>query len=458
MMAQVCTGFKKCAKARHQQGKLPWSKHHRMKLLFLTPQLPYPPRQGTALRNWGLISQLAQRHEVWLLSFSDAALGTEIHPTLQATCKQIATFPTPQRTKTDRVRTLLTSHLPDMGWRLWSPAFLHQLETWLAQEHFDIVQIEGIELARYALESSMGMASKPNGQSSIVFDDHNCEYQMQQRWFERDVRNPKRWPAAAYSFAQWRRLIQLERAMIRAADATLCVSPQDRESIRWLDPQIQPHVILNGIELATYEKKETTDDGRRTTVSQSSVVRHPSSLPPSPNRIVFTGKMDFRPNIDAMLWFGQAVWPAVKQQCADAKLVIVGQKPSPRLDVLRGDPSIELTGEVEDVRPYIAEAAVYVAPLRIGSGTRFKLLEAMALRKPIVSTTLGCEGFDITPDKEMVIADAAPDFARAVLDLLGNAGKQKTIGENAYHFVAATYDWSAIVPKLEYIYRLIHHR
>ena len=401
-----------------------------MKLLFLTPQLPYPPRQGTALRNWGLISQLAQRHEVWLLSFSDA--GTEIHPTLQATCKQIVTFPTPQRTKADRVRTLITSHLPDMGWRLWSPAFLQQLKTWLAQEQFDIVQVEGIELARYALQSSIA-----NRQWSIVFDDHNCEYQMQQRWFERDVHNPKRWPAAAYSFAQWRRLIALERAMIQAADATLCVSSQDRESIRRLDSKIQPHVILNGIDLTTYQQPAASN-----AIGQSS----------NHSFIVFTGKMDFRPNIDAMLWFGEEVWPAVKQQCADAKLVIVGQKPSPRLDVLRGDPSIVLTGEVDDVRPYIAEAAVYVAPLRIGSGTRFKLLEAMALRKPIVSTTLGCEGFDITPGREMMIADTPADFAQATLALLNDATQRAAMGEAAYRFVAATYDWSAIVPKLEQIY------
>ena len=409
-----------------------------MKLLFLTPQLPYPPRQGTALRNWGLISQLAERHEVWLLSFADAASGTGIHPMLQATCRQIATFPTPQRSKIDRVRTIFTSHIPDMGWRLWSPAFLQQLETWLAQEHFDVIQVEGIELARYALESSMG-----NGQSSIVFDDHNCEYQMQRRWFERDVRNPKRWPAAAYSLVQWRRLIALERAMIQAADATLCVSPQDRESIRQLDPKIEPHLILNGIELASYTTRKTTDAGRPTT-------QQPSSS--SPNHVVFTGKMDFRPNIDAMLWFGQEVWPAVKQQCAGVKLIIVGQKPSPRLDVLRSDPDIVLTGEVDDVRPYIAEAAVYIAPLRIGSGTRFKLLEAMALRKPSVSTTLGCEGFDITPGKEMVIADTPSDFAQATLTLLNDATKCAAIGEAAYQFVSATYDWSAIVPNLESIY------
>jgi len=145
-----------------------------MRLLFLTPQLPYPPKQGTALRNWGLISHLSRQHEIWLMSFdergaSDSALPA---PLLKA-CKQVAVFPLPRRTGRDRLNTLLTSSLPDMAWRLWSSEFDAQLHHWLSQESFDIVQIEGIELARYA----------QHGDYKLIFDDHNCEYLMQQRWF-----------------------------------------------------------------------------------------------------------------------------------------------------------------------------------------------------------------------------------------------------------------------------------
>ena len=178
--------------------------------------------------------------------------------------------------------------------------------------------------------------------------------------------------------------------------------------------------------------------------------------PQSPSRspsLVFTGKMDFRPNIDAMLWFAQEVWPAVRQAHPNAKLFIVGQKPSTRLDGLRSDPNIVLTGEVEDIRPHIAQASVYIAPLRIGSGTRFKLLEAMAMRKAIVSTSLGCEGFDVAHGREMLIADTPATFAQAINTLLGDEAQRKTIGQAAHQFVSATYDWGAIVPKLEAIYR-----
>jgi sugar transferase (PEP-CTERM/EpsH1 system associated) len=415
-----------------------------MKLLFLTPQLPYPPKQGTALRNWGLISHLSKRHQVWLLSFDDTG---SIHPVLQSACKAIVTFPTPRRTKADRLRTLLTSAIPDMGWRLWSPEFAAKFDEWVAQENFDIIQIEGIELARYALQSPRWAipSAITNHQSRIVFDDHNCEYLMQQRWFERDVKNPKRWHAAAYSFVQWRRLITLERAITHKAHATLCVSPQDRDAIQHLDPAIKPHVILNGIDVAAYEEYEGIRDWRLESMSQSPV----SNL----QSLVFTGKMDFRPNIDAMLWFAEAAWPMVKQAHPHAQLRIVGQKPSPRLDGLRSDPNIVLTGEVADIRPHIAQANVYIAPLRIGSGTRFKLLEAMAMRKAIVSTSLGCEGFEVTNGREMMIADEPTQFAQAVNALLSDEARCAALGEAAYQFVSATYDWAAIVPKLEAIYR-----
>ena len=354
---------------------------------------------------------------------------------LQNACKSIATFPTPRRTKVDRLRTLLTSSLPDMAWRLWSPEFAAKLDEWLAQEHFDIIQIEGIELARYGFQSKV-----QNLKSKIVFDDHNCEYLMQQRWFERDIKNPERWPAAAYSFAQWRRLIGFERAIIRKSQATLCVSPQDKISIRHLDPAIQPHVILNGIDVADYEE---IGDKRLEINPQS-----PTSNFQSPS-LVFTGKMDFRPNIDAMLWFAQEAWPAVKQAHPSARLFIVGQKPSARLDGLRSDPNIVLTGEVEDIRPHIAPASVYIAPLRIGSGTRFKLLEAMAMRKAIVSTSLGCEGFEVANGREMMIADTPSAFAQAINMLLSDEARCNALGHAAHQFVSSTYDWAAIVPKLE---------
>jgi sugar transferase (PEP-CTERM/EpsH1 system associated) len=418
-----------------------------MRLLFLTPQLPYPPHQGTALRNWGLISNLAQRHEIWLMSFDDSPSlragekvgpkdrGVRANPSpLQQACAQIAVFPVPRRSTSARLRTLITSSLPDMAWRLWSPGFERGLNDWLRDHAFDVIQIEGIELARYLL-SARSNPRYASRNTKFVFDDHNCETMLQHRTFETDVRKLARWHGAAYSFVQWQRLREFERRVIRAADATLCVSPQDGEALRQLAPGVQPHTIYNGIDVASY-----------------STYHLPITNHQQPT-IVFTGKMDFRPNVDAMLWFAQDIWPMIRQAHPNVQLNIVGQKPSPRLDPLRADSSITLTGRVEDVRPHIAQADVYIAPLLAGGGTRFKLLEAMAMRRAIVTTTLGCEGFDVTSGRELIVADEAQAFAGAVIELLRSEPRRRALGERAHAFVSVTYDWRQIVPKLEDVYR-----
>ncbi len=411
-----------------------------MRLLFLTPQLPYPPQQGTALRNWGLISHLAMagKHEIYLLSFNETP-EKEIHPTLRTACKEIATVAVPRRSTRDRLRTLATSSLPDMAWRLWSPEFAQKLRAWLRDHHFDIVQVEGIELARYMID--LAVEKRPRDYH-LVFDDHNCEYLLQQRTHEMDLRRG-RLHGAAYSWVQWQRLHDFERAALQAADATLCVSPQDQSLLRQLEPRAKVHTIYNGIDVRAYQAPlpvgETRSVGERALAGKGS--------------IIFTGKMDFRPNIEAMLWFQRDAWPYVKQAHAAAKWFIVGQKPSPRLDVLRNDPDIVITGQVDDVRPFIANADVYIAPLLAGGGTRFKLLEAMAMRRAIVSTTLGCEGFEVQSGREMIVADTGSEFASAINELLRSESRRREMGERAHAFVASTYDWHSIVPKLEDVYR-----
>ena len=390
---------------------------------MLTPQLPYPPRQGTALRNWGLLSGLARQHEIWLLSFAEP--GQTPHPTLAAACARIATFPAPLRTTATRLRGLVASALPDMAWRLWSPEFLARALAWLKEAAFDAVQVEGIELARYGLALAPELRARGG---RVIFDDHNCEYLLQQRSAETDLRNPRRWHAAAYSFVQTLRLRAFERRAAREADVTLVVSRQDGASLQRLDPALQPHEVPNGIDTGHYDAFPEGSDA---------------------NALVFTGKMDFRPNIDAMLWFGAEVWPRIKAGWPEARWRIVGQKPSPRLDVLRADPAVTITGAVDDIRTEIARTAVYIAPLRVGDGTRFKLLEAMAMRRAIVTTSLGCEGFDVQDGREMIIADAPDVFARGVLELLADPARRAALGERGHAFAASGYDWSVIVPRLE---------
>ncbi len=400
-----------------------------MKILFLTPQAPYPPHKGTALRNWGLIAGLALRHQVSLLSFQTSGQELQPAPPLIAACARVETVPQPARTLRDRLRDMLTTRQPDMALRLASKQYSQRLADWLVREPFDVVHVEGIELAPYL---NIVEAARPR--PFVVFDDHNCEYLLQQRTCLTDLRAPTRWFGAAYSFVQWRRLRRYEAQVCRRADRVLAVSAADAAALRKLVPGLDVTIVPNGIDTQTYT---------------------PAPSYPHAPTLVFTGTMDFRPNVDAVLWFARKVLPRVRAEVPEARFVVVGQRPHRRLDGLRGDPAVTLTGWVEDVRPYIAGAAVYVAPLRMGGGTRLKLLEAMAMGRPVVATRLGAEGYPVTDGRELLLADTPADFAAAVVALLRapeQEGRRAELGQIARSFVEQRYDWRVIVPRVEAIY------
>lgn len=400
-----------------------------MKILILTPQLPYPPRQGTTIRNFGLISYLAQRHTVDLLTFLAPGERLDAHNPLHRLCRRVYALPQPARPLADRARATLLSPLPDMALRLEAPAMHRQAQAWLAGDTYDIVQVEGIEMAQYARHAA--------GRAPVVFDDHNCEYLLQQRNALNDLRVPRRWHAAGYSLVQWQKLRRYEAQVCREAAAVVAVSGPDRAALWRLVPEAAITVIPNGIDLAAYPPAE------------------PDPADSSPT-LLFTGKMDYRPNIDAALWFGRAVLPLILARRPDVRWQIVGLNPHPRLDVLRRLPQVEITGAVDDVRPYLAAAAVYIIPMRVGGGTRFKALEAMAAAKPIVSTSLGVEGLPVADGRELLLADSPLEFAAAILRLLDDRAQDGSLGRSlgaaARRLVADRYTWETILPALEQLY------
>lgn len=408
----------------------------RQRILFLTPQLPYPPEQGTAIRNYNLLRQVASRHEVALLSFdSREGDGLRDHPSrvgpLSAFCRPLRVIPVPRRSPADRLRTLLTSSLPDMAFRLYAPAFVQALREIVSQERYDIVQIEGIELARYGLllREWLGAAAP-----RVILDEHNAEYLLQRRAFETDLAHPGRWPAALYSLVQWSRLAHFERRACRAATAVAACSEADARALQALVPGLEVLVVPNGVDTERYQPGI------------------PDSLPLQHPAIVFTGKMDFRPNVDGVLWFYERVWPTVRATVRDVRFYVVGQSPHQRLDPLRADPQVTITGYVPDILPYFGGADVYIVPLRIGGGTRLKVLEAMSSGLPIVSTTLGAEGIELTPGQHALLADEPEAFARAVLSVLQDRDRAH-LGLAAGQRAREVYDWRSIALRLEGLYQ-----
>jgi len=402
-----------------------------MQILIITPQLPYPPRQGTTIRNYNLIRGLAANHTVDLLTFLAPGEAPTVDNPLLSLCGRVAYVEQPLRTTADRIRSTATTLTPDMGLRLESPTMHALVRAWCRATKYDVVQVEGIELAQYGMAVA-GRRTAPD-RPALVFDDHNCEYLLQQRNALTDLRRVQRWPAAAYSLTQWQKLRRYERAILRAADAVLAVSEADRRALAPLAGDTPLALISNGIDTEAYKPQ-------------------PEPLPSSTN-VVFTGKMDYRPNIDAVLWFAHEVLPRIVALEPETRFQIVGMNPHNRLDVLRKQANIEITGAVDDTRRYIQQAAAYVIPMRIGGGTRFKALEAMACGVPIVSTRLGVEGIAVTDGRELLLADAPDVFAAAVVRLMrdtrAGGALRRQLGEQGRRLVESTYSWEHIIPRLE---------
>lgn len=410
---------------------------HFMKLLLFTPQLPFPPHQGTTIRNFYLIKYLARHHTIDLITFLAPGQQLATDNPLYQYCRQIYTMPQPVRTLWERAGAAFISTQPDMALRLENNAMRALVDQ--LDEAYDIIQFEGIEMAQYGLQAHRRLSAR-QADVRLVFDDHNCEYLLQKRNALTDLRQPKRWLAGGYSLLQWLKLRRYEAAVCRAADIVTAVSGPDQTALEALVPGLQVTVVPNGIAPEAYDP----------------TIRPVEALS-RPWKLLFTGKMDYRPNVDAMIWFGEEVLPLIQQQEPGVQLQIVGMNPHARLNPLHANPAITITGAVESISPYLADAAVYVVPLRVGGGTRFKVLEAMAQGLPIVSTHLGVEGLNVTDGRELLLASAPSAFAEAVVHLLADRKSDGSLaaqlGRQARAFVEENYSWESIMPQLEACYR-----
>ena len=401
-----------------------------MDILLLTPQLPYPTYQGTTLRNFNILNGLAGDHQIDLLSFDEREDPAGIPEPISALCRTVESIAAPRRGTTKRVWQMATTRQPDMALRLHNEQYAAALEACLRRQRYDIVQIEGIELAW-----TMPVIRQAAPDAAIVYDAHNAETLLQSRSGAVDRDSIRRWPAAVYSGLQSARLKEYEAWACREADSIVAVSEKDRLALldlSGIDPQ-KIRVIPNSIDTASYDLTAMTLDDRLCF------------------DIVFSGKMDYRPNVDAVLWFAGAVWPLIKQELPGATWAIVGQKPHPRLEPLHALTDVTVTGWVPDVKPYLAGAGVFIMPFRVGSGTRLKLIEALAAGCAVVSTGVGAEGFPVVDRQELLFGDTAETFAAKSIMLLKDAQERAYLGERGKQF-AQNYDWTVIVPRFQSVY------
>ncbi|HEY1014460.1 MAG TPA: glycosyltransferase, partial [Herpetosiphonaceae bacterium] len=366
-----------------------------MRILFLTPYPAYPPHGGGVQRMYQLIRQLSKRHEVWCLSLASGPEAVAAAQPLAEWC-HLTLAPAPRRSLAERAASTLLSPLPDMALRAPIAGYRAALLNLLREVPFDVVQAESIEMAAGAL-----LARRHGAWAAL--DEWNAEYLLQRRAALTDLRAPRRAHAALYSLIQWRKLAAYERSLSRRLDQIFVVSREDAAALRRLDARRAPGedfpVIPNGVDTAYFAP--------------------PQERAIDPDLLLFTGTLDFRPNIDALIWFVREVLPLIRRERPGARLRIVGRSPAPAVLALARPGVVEVTGAVPDVRPSFAEAAVYVLPMRMGGGVRLKLLEALAAETPLVSTAMGADGVEgLRHGEHCLLADAPAEFAQAVLGLL----------------------------------------
>lgn len=398
-----------------------------MKILFLTSQFPYPPHSGAALRAHGLIGGAVNHgHDVVLFSFASG--NVEENPFSEQLDEVILAKPDPW-TRRRRIMNLILSRRADMQRRFWSDSALDKILKRLDKGDIDIVHAESLEMAAY-----LPIIHKTHPTIPLIYGSLNAEADLQRSMFATDRES---WLSArgvagsVYSFIQWQRLLEFEGLICHIASHVLAVSEEDKRLLSELtDTPVT--VVKNGIYVENYLDIEPD-----------------RSL--GKNALVFTGTMDYRPNVDAVWWFATDILPYI----SNGHFYIVGRSPHPRLDSLRDRPGITITGYVEDTQPYFRAATVYVAPLRMGSGTRFKLMQAMASGVPIVSTAIGAMGLDVTDGDQMLLADGAKSFARAVNRLLSDKDLRGQLSQRGRDYVQQHFDWSVIVPDLMNVYETL---
>jgi glycosyltransferase involved in cell wall biosynthesis len=227
---------------------------------------------------------------------------------------------------------------------------------------------------------------------------------------------------------EWRKMRRAEAAACARARLTIAVSEPDRHMLAALAPRARVVAVPTGVDTAYFSRNGSRD--------------HTAHL-------VFTGSMDWFPNEDGILHFMEAILPAIRREVPEVSLTVVGRQPSPRLRARAGRAGVRVTGTVDDVRPYVAEASVYVVPLRVGGGTRLKIFEALAMGKAVVSTRVGAEGLPLEPGTHFIQADAPADFADAVVGLLRSPARRQQLADAGRTLVQARYSWAQVARQFE---------
>jgi sugar transferase (PEP-CTERM/EpsH1 system associated) len=388
-------------------------------LLYLTHRIPYPPNKGDKVRSYHFLKHLSERYRVHLGTFVDDEDDWRHVDTVRALCHETRFVRlAPRAAKLKSLRGFLSGQpltLPyyrDGGMKRWVDDILDRLPV----RH---ILVFSSAMAQYAMQAS-------GARRVADFVDVDSD-----KWNQ--YARTRSWPLSAVYRREGRLLLDFEREAARVFDATVFVSAAEAGWFRRLAPESASKIahVNNGVDFEYFSPDRDYPDPYR----QGEKV------------LVFTGAMDYWPNVDAAEWFAREIFPAIRARLPDTRFYIVGARPTPRVIQLAELPGVSVTGSVPDIRPYLAHAALAVAPLRLARGVQNKVLEAMAMGKTVVASPQAAEGIDAVDGREIRLAGGAAEWADAVCQTLtafapemGAAGRAR---------VVADYGWDSNLAKLD---------
>lgn len=394
-----------------------------MRILMIADYLPYPLIGGDRIRIYNLLRRIARRHEVSLAAFRETPADADGVSHLRQFCARVEAAHLQRRSPLAHLPGLLGYAIAGKPLELkflQSEELVSKIKGLVSTMDFDIVQIEHARMGLYLETLSQHSRCK----SILMF--HNFTFQQDSRVF----RIERRWDRKIRSLLNSVAMLQWEPRYAERFDRCTTVSALDRRLLLNANPRLQVDVIPNGVDIQEHQ---------------------PLPDEKASPQLLFVGNMGYPPCVDAVLYFCREILPCVRRAIGAVEVWIVGRDPRPEVLQLNGD-GVHVTGRVDDVLPYYRQSAVCVVPLRAGGGTRLKILEAMALGRPVVSTTIGCEGLDVVDGEHVLIADNPEPFAEKTVRLLTDPQLRQHISSNGRRLVETHYDWDKIAARLMEVY------
>lgn len=394
-----------------------------MRVLLLTQVLPYPPDSGPKVKTYYVLKYLAERHDLTLVSFVRDTDKPEHIRHLESLCERVVTVPITRSPIRD-LQFLGKSFLTGQPWMMTRderPEMTAALAQLAKETHFDVVHADQLNMGQYAL---------PFTNSRKILDLHNALWVLYKRLSET---LPFTKPMKYILMRDWRLLKQYEGNLCRSVDKVLAVSEDDKRAL--IEAGARDDITVIPIAIDTDE--------------QAQIQRQPRSP-----HIVHIGTMYWPPNIAGITWFLDEIYPLVKQRVPDVRCTLIGARPPAEItDRTKDDPSLTVTGYVEDPVPYLADSSMMVVPLKAGGGMRVKILNALSQGIPMVSTTVGCEGIAVTNERDILVQDEPQKFADATVRLLTDLALNRDITNNGRSMVVDTYDYRQACKPLDGIYQ-----